>query len=96
MRVRRAQARLCGRDARAPRASPNGARHAVDSRFRGNDGVESGNGGVENGNGGEEIRNGGAVEIANGGAESENDGEEIRNEGAIIFHINPTPTPANH
>ena len=37
-RVRRAQARLCGRDARAPRASPNVARRAVDSRFRGNDG----------------------------------------------------------
>ena len=89
MRVRRAQARLCGRDARAPRASPNGARRAVDSRFRGNDGVESGNGG-------EEIRNGGAVEIANGGAESENDGEEIRNEGATIIHFKPTPTPANH
>ena len=60
MRARRAQARLCGRDARAPRDAltyrarkrPNLVRRLLDSRFRGNDGVKSGNDGVESGNDG--------------------------------------------
>ena len=38
-------ARLCGRDARAPREA-NGVPKPLDSRFRGNDGVEIGNGGA--------------------------------------------------
>ena len=47
VRALRAQARLCGRDARAPRGAltyrarkrPNRVRRLLDSRFRGNDGV---------------------------------------------------------
>ena len=40
MKARRAQARLCGR------GRPNAVPNPLDSRFRGNDGVEIGNGGA--------------------------------------------------
>ena len=52
---------------------PGGVRDPLDSRFRGNDGVESGNDGVESGNDG--------VENGNDGVESGNDGVKIGNDG---------------
>ena len=59
------------------RGHPNRVSSSLDSRFRGNDGVEIGNDGVEIGNGDAEIENGG-VEIGNNSAEIGNGGAETR------------------
>ena len=62
----------------------NGVLKPLDSRFRGNDGVEIGNDGAEIGSGGAEIGNDG-VEIGSGGV-------EIGSGGAIIVLL-AFPTP---
>ena len=79
-----------GRGGRRANAVPN----PLDSRFRGNDGVEIGNGGAEIGNGGAEIGNHG-VEIGNHGVEIGNHGVEIRNGGAIIIPFGLMSTRAS-